>query len=476
MTRVPKIVPWTSTEEYVGVGECLYSQELSEQKRGVAVVKAWRARARVPPAIDATANLVEAMIADHELGVSISQLRHMYSMVLIRFVNSIVDLEQKGVYAQSMASLASRIGMPAWFVELRHACTHEQIPSLAVLRSTCTQALHWLDDYYWKKQSRTLPADTMDRIRAATSDYILAYQAVKSLTHGSGADAPEAVAFETAKASLKKLLEVLHSDAMRLYVVPVLLEPGFLVPEDKRQRAKFPECAMPPGLTRQWTSLFRLLSEVWSESLIYEELLAGILSALLPESSELGIFETSEAVLSTSHAAMLVAWIRWILAKHYTPDNAESSTVSIDSLLETCLRNPGYYSRAVLKVVSEIDSRLKRELKPFVDFMGKALAALVAADSKPKKNVTFSEAALKEEENMMQQRLNSVLGPGTESMDIDAALPDPSVPGVQPAANRWSLVPYDLWSPCPIGTLSDGNIPALDLPAYLDDIPLKMEV
>ncbi|KAJ2649473.1 rRNA-processing protein las1 [Coemansia sp. RSA 1250] len=475
MTRVPKIVPWTSTEEYVGVGECLYSQDLSEQKRGVAVVKAWRARARVPPAIDATANLVEAMVADHELGVSISQQRHMYAMVLIRFVNSIVDLEQKGVYAQSMASLASRIGMPAWFVELRHACTHEQIPSLAVLRSTCTQALHWLDDYYWKKQSRTLPADTMDRVRAAISDYVSAYQTVKSLAQGSGTNAPEVAAFETAKASLKKLLEVLHSDAVRLYVVPVLLEPGALVPEDKRQRAKFPECAMPPGLARQWSGLLRLLSEVWSESLIYEELLAGILGALLPESNDLGIFETSASALSTSHAATLVAWVRWILAKHYSPDNTETSTVGIDSLLETCLRNPGYYSRAVLKVVADIDSSLKRELKIFVDFMGKALAALVAADSKAKKNAMLSEATLKEEEDLMQQRLNSVLGADTEPMDVDAALPDPSEPSVQPAANRWSRVPCDLWSACPIGTLGDSSIPELDLPAYLDDIPPQLE-
>ncbi|KAJ2451416.1 rRNA-processing protein las1 [Coemansia sp. RSA 2336] len=475
MTRVPKIVPWTSTEEYVGVGECLYSQDLSEQKRGVAVVKAWRARARVPPAIDATANLVEAMVADHELGVSIGQQRHMYAMVLIRFVNSIVDLEQKGVYAQSMASLASRIGMPAWFVELRHACTHEQIPSLAVLRSTCAQALHWLEDYYWKKQSRKLPADTMDRIRAAISDYASACQAAKGLSQGSGINSPEAATFEEAKASLEKLLEALHSDAVRLYVVPVLLEPGALVPEDKRQRAKFPECAMPPALARQWASLFRLLSEVWSESLIYEELLTGILGALLPESNDLGIFETSESALSTSHAATLVAWIRWILAKHYNPDNAELSTVGIDSLLETCLRSPGYYSRAVLKVVAEIEPSLKRELKPFVDFMGKALAALVAADSRAKKNTALSEAALKEEENLMQQRLSRVLGADTEPMDVDAALPDPTVPDGKLAASRWSRVPCDLWSACPIGTLSDGSIPELDLPACLDDIPLKLE-
>ncbi|KAJ2277849.1 rRNA-processing protein las1, partial [Coemansia sp. RSA 451] len=139
MSRGTRLVAWTSTAEYVAVGELLYSESPQDRHRGVLAVKAWRARARVPAAVDATATLVELQLSDSTQPVS--QQRLTLSMALIRFVNSILDLEQRTTVAQSMAVLARRIGMPAWFVELRHACTHEQVPSLRVLRAAHAHAL-----------------------------------------------------------------------------------------------------------------------------------------------------------------------------------------------------------------------------------------------------------------------------------------------------------------------------------------------
>jgi hypothetical protein len=49
-----------------------------------------------------------------------------------------------------MYSLAKTIGLPATFVELRHQSTHEQLPSLAKLRTSARKALAWIWDYYWK--------------------------------------------------------------------------------------------------------------------------------------------------------------------------------------------------------------------------------------------------------------------------------------------------------------------------------------
>lgn len=49
-----------------------------------------------------------------------------------------------------MYSIAKNIGLPATFVELRHQATHEQLPSLAKLRSASRKALVWIWDYYWK--------------------------------------------------------------------------------------------------------------------------------------------------------------------------------------------------------------------------------------------------------------------------------------------------------------------------------------
>ncbi|KAJ2079851.1 rRNA-processing protein las1 [Coemansia sp. RSA 988] len=491
--KAPKVVPWTSTEEYMNVADWLYSTDLQERKRGVAVVKAWRARGRVPAAIEATANLAEILIADQERrqGMSISQLRHMYSMALIRFVNSIVDLEQRGTFAQSMTTLASRIGMPAWFVELRHTCTHEQIPSLSVLRSACEQAHSWIGDYYWKRQTRTLPEDTMAHIREAIDAYVTLRAKAKG--DGSNSNTPakkgtaDAKAFESAKKSLKLLLGQLHEDAVRLYVVPVLVEPGFLVPEDKRLRSRFPDCVMPAKLIQRWTSILRLFTETWGESLFFEELLSGIVAILVPDSNELSIFESSERSPSTSHAATLVAWIGWILQNHYVTDDAIApSAINLDDLLEGCLRSPCYYSRAVLRVVSALDPTLKRELRPFVDFMGKALTALVAAESETKagsakKGIPFSEELLRKEEELMAQRLKQTFETGPEKEDEQAMAMDSTIDpsdmrsqNAPTAASRWSYLDQPSWSPCPIGTLGDGSIPSLEWPAWIDDVPLYL--
>ncbi|KAI8326398.1 Las1-domain-containing protein, partial [Martensiomyces pterosporus] len=199
--------------------------------------------------------LVEIIVADQDQcrGATINQLRHMYNMALIRFVNSIVDLEQKGMYAQSIAVIANRIGMPAWFVELRHAGTHEQIPSLAVLRSACNQALYWLRNYYWDKQTRTLPEDTLHRIRDALSQYINGAAKLAAAEKPGTKKAQAALAASEASLSaLSELVSRLHSDAVRLYVVPALVEVGLLVPEDKRLRSKFPDCKMSPSLADMW--------------------------------------------------------------------------------------------------------------------------------------------------------------------------------------------------------------------------------
>ncbi|KAG8931875.1 rRNA-processing protein las1 [Tulasnella sp. 418] len=53
------------------------------------------------------------------------------------------------MYARPIASIAAQIGLPGWFIELRHAATHEDLPSLQVLREGAKEALNWLLHNYW---------------------------------------------------------------------------------------------------------------------------------------------------------------------------------------------------------------------------------------------------------------------------------------------------------------------------------------
>jgi ribosomal biogenesis protein LAS1 len=56
--------------------------------------------------------------------------RQSYPTALICLVNGLVDSLQAGTHARSLLSIASQIGLPAWLIELRHAATHEDLPSL----------------------------------------------------------------------------------------------------------------------------------------------------------------------------------------------------------------------------------------------------------------------------------------------------------------------------------------------------------
>jgi ribosomal biogenesis protein LAS1 len=62
-----------------------------------------------------------------------------YAAALVRLVNGLVDPLQLGAYARPIASLAQQLELPSWLVELRHASTHEDLPSLEVLREGVRQ-------------------------------------------------------------------------------------------------------------------------------------------------------------------------------------------------------------------------------------------------------------------------------------------------------------------------------------------------
>jgi hypothetical protein len=58
-----------------------------------------------------------------------------------------------------VSSIANDLGIPSWFVDLRHQGTHDQLPSLPLLRVGAKQALDWLYTNYWlvpKQETETL--------------------------------------------------------------------------------------------------------------------------------------------------------------------------------------------------------------------------------------------------------------------------------------------------------------------------------
>lgn len=100
---------------------------------------AWKNITSLPHALESTHAILSAIIQDASLSsstraISSLSLRQNYATALIRLVNGLVDPLQLGAYARSISSIASQLGLSPWLVELRHAATHEDLPSLECLR------------------------------------------------------------------------------------------------------------------------------------------------------------------------------------------------------------------------------------------------------------------------------------------------------------------------------------------------------
>lgn len=164
-----KVVPWTGFGEWAFVKDCLYA-DLDDpgfeslQRKGIAFVRMWAFRGKIPTAVEATGNFVSlrlrllyfkrgGCVGFEGIGVDESEmqvLRLAMTMALVRFVNEMVDPLQKGTYAQPITKLAEQIGLPRNLVDLRHEGTHDELPSVGVLELAIEQAMAWLRQTYWE--------------------------------------------------------------------------------------------------------------------------------------------------------------------------------------------------------------------------------------------------------------------------------------------------------------------------------------
>lgn len=97
----------------------------------------------IPHALESVLSILSVIVQDTQDqgqgSSSLLPLRQAYASAIVRLVNGLVDPLQFGAYARSIASIAAQLGLPAWLVELRHAATHEDLPSLEVLREAARE-------------------------------------------------------------------------------------------------------------------------------------------------------------------------------------------------------------------------------------------------------------------------------------------------------------------------------------------------
>lgn len=164
----PVITSYRGPEDLAELRGWFYGRGDADRHRAVQRVKALALRGRLPHAVEATSQLTAVALLDPRSAAAAAPLaaattlqsdstilQLSYSMLLVRFVNGLLDPFQQSSFAIPLHQLARNLGLPSLFVELRHMGTHEQLPSLDTLRMACRRALDWLYTHYWSSLERT---------------------------------------------------------------------------------------------------------------------------------------------------------------------------------------------------------------------------------------------------------------------------------------------------------------------------------
>lgn len=114
------------------------------------MVAVWKLRVpTLSHSVESIASLAAVQHKDQQLvsdgNTNTTELRLEYSCAIIRTINGLTDaIGQNQTHNQSVHSLAHKLGIPRWLVDIRHQATHQQLPSLAVLRMAAQAILEYL--------------------------------------------------------------------------------------------------------------------------------------------------------------------------------------------------------------------------------------------------------------------------------------------------------------------------------------------
>ncbi|XP_012589898.1 PREDICTED: ribosomal biogenesis protein LAS1L isoform X2 [Condylura cristata] len=157
------VVAWLNRAEWDQVTVYLFCDDHKLQRYALNRITVWRSRLgnELPLAVASTADLVRCKLMDVTGGLGTDELRLLYGMALVRFVNLIS--ERKTKFAKlPLKFLAQEVNIPDWVVELRHQLTHKKMPHINDCRRGCYFVLDWLQKTYWCRQLENSLRDTWE--------------------------------------------------------------------------------------------------------------------------------------------------------------------------------------------------------------------------------------------------------------------------------------------------------------------------
>lgn len=493
---------------------------------GVRHCQVWLSRGACPHAVESTMALIEAQMLDEDIGhVHPWSVRTAYSMAILRFVNALADEMQTGVYAQSIFSIAEKINLPVWFVELRHAATHEELPSMDVLRRASVEALAWLQTNFWSPNITTSVMQTRegspksngqtDQVDAQVTSIVeqaahtlrTCLSAYRPLAKASARDGsqrkPNKAATTALQAKVVSCTRQADTALRRLrsakgelmnasdVLASILVEPGHLIPLSRQKRLLLSTNGSIPKLSQElcdtWMPLLTYLVD--SIGFSFYEALLEVLAECISKTGEDASLEKnrpSEDLHGIPETA--AGWIFYLLcsdfhkgicrrAKESEEGLDESNGVSssqelVMSTVQNCMSAPTPISMQLVRELCHQDPALQDKLGDVLNIANDTKVG----DGETEQAMTEGIDIIEMEQSIaaMEQKLLDLQGDSCQSRSKpqarQATQPDLKPQHVESrqrqaevcrAIEGWSLANQD-WRPTPIGLL-DGRLPRLEL-------------
>ncbi|CAE7069601.1 unnamed protein product [Rhizoctonia solani] len=446
---LPKRVPWASLIELDELCTWIYSEETGTTSKQLAKNRlcAWQVNCPLPHALESVLHFLNAILLDSD-NTSTSTLCQVYALALIRFVNGLVDPLQQGVFARPIYSLAAQIGLPSWIVELRHRSTHEDLPSIEVLREATHQSMQWLLNRYFLPTLSPSNATESERIEIPPLDPLLVeYKAVmKTCLRDTSLQG-------RSKAEIEKLFKSFSAwigDVSTLYAADLavqgsesnltdqklrfatrkfcesLCDRNGLVPLSKSKRVPMSSPLGHPPNRDIWAPLIHHLDQ--NNDYFVEALLAHML---------LVITNNVTAESDPTHLKTIASWVLWIV-----------DTLGDGALRRDCVRDllsssgSGGGNFIAQNLVTSLTSQ---------DESLKSLVADLLAVIRPKQ-APWQTDSMKELEDRKCQ-LERMLLHNTQVKFVQHSFDSPIISEEQTQLPPgWHQIPQSSWVPCPIGT------------------------
>ncbi|KAI9445484.1 Las1-domain-containing protein [Lactarius indigo] len=471
----------------------------------------------LPHALESLLSILVAIRQEstYDAGASSSlSLRQSYATAIIRLVNGLVDPLQLGTYARSISSIAAQIGLPGWLVELRHAATHEDLPSLELLRDGVKECLSWLLHNYFRPTLDPVLAHVSPQIRhhLRPADPLLRrYKGLlKSLARNDDGAALRHNA--DVRAVLREIERWLAEARIAAHptnenefgggwwhayddgddpreawaldrLCEALLARGALVPLSRKKReppkgSRYP----PPALLAVWTPLLENLAVGPLRAALSSHIVARLLAERPHHACPEDNGDNDEAAERVSYELCLAGWGAWLVEEWRLADETDADVSArredvffqlIHALCTPCRDDettgtpprcqPG--ARALLAALCASDRRL-------AEISATVLCRTTATGATAQVSVEDSAWAWKETDlDVMDARLQAALSldaPERQPQEPVQCLPTPEPgPGGQgpfsnkavvPLRNGWRLLTEtDGWRPCPIGIYIGGR-------------------